>query len=130
MSKVALVLNGLVMTMICVRSLVGPEAFLGEFGVQLPSAMALAEARSIHGGGFGALALLAWLGLFRSDFRVTGLRAAGFVMLGLAVGRLVGVFVDGATDSGTLMAVAVEVVLGGLAVAALRREKATASTGG
>ena len=122
MSKLALVLNGLVMTLIAIRSLVGPEAFLGEYGVHLTSATALAEARSIHGGGFGALALLAWLGLFRADFRRTGLRVAAFVMLGLAVGRVVGVVVDGAIDSLTLGATVVEVVLGGLAVIALRRE--------
>jgi len=130
LSKVALVLNGLVMTMICVRSLVGPEAFLGQYGVHLSSATALAEARSIHGGGFGALALLVWVGLFRADFRVTGLRVAGFVMLGLAAGRLVGVAVDGATDSVTLTATLGELVLGGLAVAALRRERASASDAG
>ena len=130
MTKVALVLNGLVMTMICVRSLLGPEDFLGAYGVQLPSATALAEARSIHGGGFGALAILAWLGLFRPDFRITGLRVAGFVMLGLAAGRLVGVFVDGATDSATWTATIVELVLGGLAVIALRRESVSASATG
>ncbi len=130
MSKVALVLNGLVMTMICVRSLASPESFLGEYGVHLSSATALAEARSIHGGGFGALALLAWLGLFRADFRVTGLRVAAFVMLGLAAGRLVGVVVDGATDSVTWTATVVELVLGGLAVVALRRESVSASAAG
>ena len=58
MSRVVLVLNGLVMTMISVRSLFTPAAFLGVFGVKLPSAMALAEARSIHGDGFAALAVL------------------------------------------------------------------------
>lgn len=129
MSKVALVLNGLVMTMICVRALFGPESFLGEYGVELPTATALAEARSIHGGAFGALAILVWLGLFRSDFRVTALRAAGFVMVGLAAGRLVGIVVDGATDVATLRATAGEAVLGGLALGALLRERASSSRG-
>jgi len=73
MSRVVLVLNGLVMTMIGVRSLFTPAAFLGSFGVELPSAMALAEARSIHGGGFAALAVLMWLGLLRPDLRITAL---------------------------------------------------------
>ena len=129
MSKAALILNGLIMTMICIRALFGPESFLGEYGVELPTATALAEARSIHGGAFGALAILVWLGVFRSDFRITALRAAGFVMLGLAFGRLVGVVIDGATDSGTLTAMIAEAVLGGLALGALMRERSTSSTG-
>ncbi len=130
MSRVALVLNGLIMTMIGVRALLTPAAFLGQYGIELPSAMALAEARSIHGGAFGALAILMWLGLLRSNFRVTALWAAAFVMLGLAVGRLVGIVVDDATDSGTLVATVVEVVLGGLALAALMRENTATSAAG
>ena len=130
MSRVALVLNGLIMTMIGVRALLTPAAFLGQYGIELPSAMALAEARSIHGGAFGALAILMWLGLLRSNFRVTALCAAAFVMLGLAGGRLVGIVVDRATDSGTLVATVVEVVLGGLALAALMRENTATSAAG
>jgi len=127
-SQVALVLNGLIMTMICIRALFTPETFLGEYGVELPTATALAEARSIHGGAFGALAILVWLGLFRSNFRITALRAAAFVMLGLAFGRFVGVVVDGATNSATLTAAVGEAVLGGLALGALLREDARSST--
>ena len=126
MSKIALVLNGLVMTMIGVRGLFAPEAFLGEFGVVLPTPSAFGEARAAHGGVFGALALLAWLGLFRADFRVTALRAAAFVMFGLAAGRVLAFFLDGATDSQSVIATIAELVLGGLASAALARERKTA----
>ena len=127
MSRVALVLNGVIMTMIGIRAVFTPVSFMGEYGVELSSATAIAEARSIHGGGFAALAMLMWLGLLRANFRITALRAAAFVMLGLAAGRLVGVVVDGATDSGTLAATVGEVVLGGLAVAALTRENTAIS---
>jgi hypothetical protein len=130
MSRVVLVLNGLVMTMIGVRSLFTPAAFLGGFGVELPSAMALAEARSIHGGGFAALAVLMWLGLLRPDLRITALRAAAFVMWGLALGRLVGIVVDGATDSNTIVATVAEALLGSLAAAALMREAPMTSEAG
>jgi hypothetical protein len=109
------------MTMIGVRALFTPEAFLGEFDVALGSAKALAEARSIHGGSFGALAILMWLGLARPSYRTSALHAAAFVMLGLAAGRLFGIVVDGATGSDTVVATIAEAVLGGLAVAALLR---------
>ncbi|HJO22757.1 MAG: DUF4345 domain-containing protein [Myxococcota bacterium] len=128
MSQVALILNGLIMTMIGIRGLVAPGAFLGDYGVELTSVTAIAEARSIHGGAFAALAILMWLGLLRSSFRITALRAAAFVMLGLAFGRLVGVAVDGATDSATLVATIGETVLGGLALIALVRGDGTSST--
>ena len=121
MSKIALLSNGLVMTLISVRALLEPASFLGEYGVELTSATAFAEARSIHGGGFGALAALVWLGLFRATFRLTALRVAAFVMLGLALARLVGVVVDGATDAATSRAVIVEGILGSLALIALWR---------
>ena len=127
LSRVALVLNGLSLTMIGVRAMLTPAAFLGQYGIELPSAMALAEARSIHGGGFGALAILMWLGLLRTRLRIPALSAAAFVMLGLALGRLVGSVVDGATDSTTLVATVGEALLGGLAVVALMRENAATS---
>jgi len=123
-SKFALFLNGLVMTLISVRALFEPASFLGEYGVELTSATAFAEARSIHGGGFGALAVLVWLGLVRPTFQLTALRAAAFVMLGLALARLVGVVVDGATDAATARAVIVEGVLGSLALIGLWRRGA------
>ena len=127
MSRIALVLNGLICTMIAVRALSGPDVFLGEFGVELTSAMAFAEARSIHGGGFAGIAIVVWLGLFRPEFRSAALLAAAAVMLGLAFGRAVGIVVDGATDGTTLQATVAEAVLGGLALAALLRERKAAS---
>lgn len=129
-SRVALFLNGLVMTMIGLRGLFGPEAFLGEFGVVLPTPTALGEARAAHGGVFGALAVLVWLGLFRPDFRITALRVAAFVMLGLAVGRVLAFFVDGATESQSVIATVAEIVLGGLAFAGLTREGTNAASDG
>jgi hypothetical protein len=122
MSRFVLVLNGLVFSMIGLGNLLVPARFLGRFGVELPSAMALAEARAVHGGGYAALAILMGLGLSRPGFRITALRAAAFIMLGLAFGRLLGILVDGATDGSTIVATAGEALFGGLAVAALRRE--------
>ena len=130
MSRVALVLNGLIMTMIGIRATFTPVEFLGQYGVDLTSAMALAEARSIHGGGFGALAILMWLGLFLPGFRRGALLAATFVMLGLAAGRTVGIVIDEATDTSTLVATVGELVLGGVALLGLQRENAASLASG
>ena len=40
MTRIALILNGAIMTIIGLNALIRPEAFLGQYGVQLPSAMA------------------------------------------------------------------------------------------
>ena len=122
MSRIVLILNGLVFSMIGLGNLFVPATFLGRFGVQLSSPIALAEARAVHGGGYAALAILMGLGWVRPDFRVTALRAVAFIMWGLAVGRLLGILVDGATDGITIVATAGEALFGVLAVAALRRE--------
>ncbi len=45
MTKFALVLNGLVMTMLGIRGLFTPDAFLAQWDVELSSATAFAEAR-------------------------------------------------------------------------------------
>ena len=125
MTRIALILNGAIMTIIGLNALIRPEAFLGQYGVQLPSAMALAEARSIHGGGFLAMAILMWLGLARRRFRVIAVGAAAFMMTGMALGRLFGVVAGGATAPLTLIATFAEALLGGVAFAGLAREKAT-----
>jgi hypothetical protein len=130
MARIVLIVNGLVFGMIGLGNLFVPADFLGEFGVVLSSAMALAEARAVHGGGYAALAILMGLGLLRPDrFEITALRAAAFVMGGLAFGRFVGILVDGATDMKTIVATAGEVVLCGVAIGALFRVGPTVRNG-
>jgi len=122
MARIVLILHGLVFTGIGLGNLLVPATFLGEFGVELTSAAALAEARAVHGGGYAALAVLMFLGLGRPGFRVPALCAAAFIMGGLAFGRFLGLVVDGATDLNTVVATVGEAVFAGLAIAALRRE--------
>ena len=128
MLKLALIANGIIMTLIGLQALFTPAGFLGDYGVDLPSASALAEARSIHGGGFSALGLLMWLGLLWKEFRLTALRTAAFFMIGLAFGRTLGIVFDGAFDFNTFFSTAVEIILGVLAIMALQRERASAQT--
>lgn len=123
MTRAALILNGLVLSFIALRMLFAPAEFLAEFGVELTSATALAEARSIHGGGIAAIAALIWLGLFNSDWTAASLLVAAAFLLALTVGRAVGIVVDGATDSLTITATVAEFLLGGFAAVALYFER-------
>ena len=132
MTRAALILNGLVLSFIALRMLLTPAEFLAEFGVALTSATALAEARSIHGGGIAAIAALIWLGLFNAKWTATGLLAAAVFLLALTVGRAIGIVVDGATDSLTITATVAEFLLGSLAAIALffhQRSAAAADRG-
>ncbi len=127
MSRVALVLNGLIFTMVGVLTLLDPATMLANFGIVLPNPVALAHERSIQGGGMAAAGVLMWLGLLRPNFRRPALVAAAFVMWGFALGRMLGVIVDGATESLVLFGAGMEALLGSLAVVALRREETATS---
>lgn len=122
MTRIALILNGLIFTLVGVLTLVDPAAMLGNFDIALSNPVALAHERSIQGGGMASAGVLMWLGLMRREFRRPALVAAAFVMWGFALGRLLGVVVDGATGSAVLGGAGIEALLGSLAVVALRRE--------
>ena len=127
MSRIALVLNGLVFTGVGLMTVFDPAGMLAGFNIELLSPAALAHERSIQGGGMASAGVLMWLGLLRPDFRRSALVAAAFVMWGFALGRLLGVIVDGATEPAVLAGVGIEAMLGSLAVVALRREEPTAT---
>ena len=127
MSPIALVLNGSVFTLVGVMTLLDPAFMLASFDIELSNPVALAHERSIQGGGMASAGVLMWLGLMRLDFRRPALVAAAFVMWGFALGRLLGVIVDGATDSAVLSGAGIEVLLGSLAAVALRREEPATS---
>ena len=127
MSRIALVLNGLIFTLVGVLTLLDPVAMLANFDVVLANPVALAHERSIQGGGMASAGVLMWLGLMRGDFRRPALVAAAFVMWGFALGRLLGVIVDGATDAAVLGGMGMEALLGSLAAVALRREEPATS---
>jgi len=114
-------------TLVGVMTLLDPVAMLASFDIELPNPMALAHERSIQGGGMASAGVLMWLGLLRPDFRRPALVAAAFVMWGFALGRLLGVIVDGATESAVLAGTWMEALLGSLAAVALRREESARS---
>jgi Domain of unknown function (DUF4345) len=126
MSRIALILSGLVFTAVGVQTLLDPGGQLAFFSIELSNPTALAHERSIQGGGMTSAGVLMWLGLLRSDFRRPALVAAAFVMWGFALGRLLGVAVDGATEPLVLFGLGIEALLGSLAAVALRREGAAA----
>ena len=126
MSRVALILNGLVFTGVGLATLIDPAGMLASFKIALVEPTALAHVRSIQGGGMASAGVLMWLGYLRADFRRPALVAAAFVMSGFALGRIVGVLLDGATDFSVLSGAGIEALLGSLALFALRREESVA----
>jgi hypothetical protein len=112
--------------MVGVLTLLDPAAMLASFDIVLPNPVALAHERSIQGGGMASVGVLMWLGLLRPNFRRPALVAAAFIMWGFALGRTLGVIVDGATESAVLIGAGMEALLGSLAAVALRREDTAA----
>ncbi len=127
MSRIALVLCGLVFTLVGGMTLFDPAGMLASFAVELSNPTALAHERSIQGGGMASAGVLMWLGLLRPNFRRPALVAATFVMWGFALGRILGAIVDGATEPVVLFGAGMEALLGSLAAVALRREETATS---
>ena len=88
--------------------LLTPEAAAEPFQITLGSAAALNQARGDIGGVFVGLAAVITLGLLRGEPR--WLEAAAIALVGVIVGRLIGVAVDGARSE-ALTPIAVEIAM-------------------
>jgi hypothetical protein len=101
--------------------LVQPGFLEGAAGVASSTPTGSAELRAMYGGlqaGVGALALA---GFLRTEVARPALLTLLFLCAGLALGRLLGLVVDGAASPYTLIAVGFEVAWAALAAALLGR---------
>jgi hypothetical protein len=114
---------GILMSVLGLRWVFAPESAAADLGITLGGAVGMNSARGDLGGLFIAGALFCFLGLARRDGR--WLQAAALLLACVAVGRAIGIFVDGfASQSG--VAIAIELVwLGVLLFTAARMASAT-----
>lgn len=129
MARNVLLIIGALWVAFGVACLVAPAGMLAMVGIELTSAQSAAEIRAMYGGaqiGFGGFLLL---GARRARLARPALLALALVMGGFALGRLLGIALDGSLDGATLFSLATEVVLLSLAAFALRRERAALPAG-
>lgn len=118
-ARIWLGLNGLVFAVYGLVCVFAPSVPAGYAGLELPTASARTEVSAMYGGlqaGIGVL--LAWSA--SAPQRVAaGLRIMALLLGSLAVGRAVGIAVDGVTEY-NLGAIVYEATAAGLALFAMR----------
>jgi len=96
--------------------LVDPIGFYAFSGLELPDdAGLLSEVRGA-GGIIMVSGLVVGLGAVRRDWSRTSVLLAAVVFLSLGLGRLVGIALDGSPGAEVIQGMAIELVLGGLAL--------------
>lgn len=103
--------------------LFAPQAFYAGYGIAIANdANMLSELRA-PGAGLAALGMIMLAGIMRPQATPFSVMAALVVYLGFPVGRIVGLIADGVPGGSVLGALAIELVIAGLCVAAFGRSK-------
>ena len=117
--RVLLSVSALIALTIGAAILLFPESIHARHGIDLaPDATLLSEVRA-PGGALMALGVLMGVGVFAPAFTLASTSIAAAVYLAYGVSRLLSLAFDGMPDAGIVSAIAIELVLGLLAAAAL-----------
>jgi hypothetical protein len=98
--------------------LVDPIGFYAFNGLALPDEAGLLSEVRGAGGVIMVLGLVVALGVFRPAWSGTSIVLAAVVFLSLGLGRLLGIAFDGSPGAEVMFGMAIELVLGGLALVA------------
>ncbi len=119
--RVLLLVSGLIAVGIGASLLFAPVAFHAGYGTDLGSdANLLSEIRA-PGGALLVLGVLMLVGAFDASFHRTALVLGAAVYLSYGLTRLVSVALDGMPGEGLLLAIGIELALGGACLAARLR---------
>lgn len=123
--KISLGISGITALMIGAFILVAPQAFYASYGITLaPDPNMLSELRG-PGAGLAALGGLMLAGLARPGIAPVALAAALAVYLAFPVGRLVSLALDGVPGGSVLGALAIEIAIAALLLAAFGWRRST-----
>ncbi|MEE2674579.1 MAG: DUF4345 family protein [Myxococcota bacterium] len=127
-TKVFLGLNALLFIGYGLACLASPSLVAESTGMVLTSGVASTEVRAMYGGLQTAIGLLALLGILRPGTQAAVLLALGFLFVGLASGRMLGILIDPEPGIYNIGAVAFEALFGVFAVMLLSRTAAARGT--
>lgn len=119
--KTALGLSGLTALVIGAFILSAPSAFYAGYGITLDGDASLLSELRAPGAGLAGMGALMLLGLVRQTILPVSVAVALTVFVAFPAGRIVGLAVDGMPSTGIIGALAVELVVAVLCLAAFRR---------
>lgn len=100
-----------------------PDTFFASYGVVLPDSIDLYSEIRAPGANLAVLGALIFVGAFKADWRHFSASLGAALFLAYAAGRLVSVVLDGTPSSAILLALVIELAVGGSCALALRRER-------
>jgi hypothetical protein len=119
--KIFLGVNALLFIGYGLACLASPVLVADLAGMALTTGVATAEVRAMYGGLQTAIGLLALLGILRPAIQPAVLLALGFLFIGLASGRAIGILVEPDAGAYNTSALVFEAAFGALAVLLLSR---------
>lgn len=96
-SLVFLLLMGLAFVKVGIETFISPQSVLNNVGIQLNNNSALSSIRAVYGGMHLVFGLFCFFGAFKAKKGALGLLV--LYTLGFVLGRLSGIFLDGAPNA-------------------------------
>lgn len=121
LEKTALGISGLTALVIGAFILFAPHAFYASYGIALGSDANLLSELRAPGAGLGAFGLLMLLGIRSRAMLPVSIAVALTVFIAFPAGRLVGMAMDGMPSGSIVGALAIELSIAALCLAAFRR---------
>lgn len=98
-----------------------PDAFYASYGIALPASADLYSELRAPGANLAVLGALIFTGALKSGWTRFSATLGTTVFLAYAAGRMVSIVLDGLPSGTILLALAIELAIGGLCAQALRR---------
>ena len=121
LEKIALGVSGLTALSIGGLIVTVPHAFYAGYGIALGQDASLLSELRAPGAGLAAFGVLMLLGIWRRAFLSVSIVVALTIFLAFPTGRLVGLVLDGMPSSSVIAALAFEIAIAALLLAAVRR---------
>ena len=110
--KAVLFLSGLLLILVGVEMLFDPDNMLGKHGININGNISLLNELKGHGGVLLGCGILILLGAFFNKLSYTSILVSVVVYLSFAIGRVIGILVDGFPSEGLIIALALEFIFG------------------
>lgn len=120
-TKLTLLVSGLVAIGIAGTILFAPELFYAGYGIEVEGDTTLVNELKAPAGALFVAGLLIFAGVFRTEFVKVSLATASVVYLSYGLSRLLSMAIDGLPHSGLVSAAGVELGIGAACVLALLR---------
>lgn len=106
---------------------IAPNVFYGSYGIELPPGPDLMSELRAPGANLAVLGTLILIGSLRAGWTTFSTLLGALVFLAYATGRAISITLDGMPSEGILLAMVLELIIGGICAAMLFHQKEKAA---